>query len=82
LLIDGILHAAVNSPLCNEKRGGTVVVDFDDMQRTNQLLIESGVYFDHRISGFRFSPHIYNTHEDVMMLLQILNNIKLHAVND
>lgn len=57
---------AVNTPLLDERRGGTMAVGFPDNEAAVALLGARRVQVDFRPRfGVRFSPHIYNTMEEI-----------------
>jgi len=56
----------VNTPRDPEKRGGTISIDMPDSQRVCRELLARDVLVDWRPkAGVRFSPHFYNTDEEV-----------------
>jgi len=56
----------VNTPRDPAKRGGTVSIDMPDSQRVCRELLARDVLVDWRPkAGIRFSPHFYNTDEEV-----------------
>ncbi len=56
----------VNTPRDPGKRGGTVSIDMPDSQRVCRELLARDVLVDWRPkAGVRFSPHFYNTDEEV-----------------
>ncbi len=56
----------VNSPRAAEQRGGTVSIDMPDSQQVSRELLAREVIVDWRPkAGVRFSPHFYNTDEEV-----------------
>ena len=56
----------VNTPRDPAKRGGTVSIDMPDSQRVCRELLARDVLVDWRPkAGVRFSPHFYNTDEEV-----------------
>src|SRR5437879_13768657 len=56
----------VNTPRDPEKRGGTVSIDMADSQRVCRELLARDVLVDWRPKAcVRFSPHFYNTDEEV-----------------
>ncbi len=56
----------VNTPRDPEQRGGTVSIDMPDAQAVCRELIAREVLVDFRPkAGVRFSPHFYNTDEEV-----------------
>lgn len=61
---------AINSPYEDEPRGGTLVVNPKNRSAIEKSLDEIGVQYDARALGLRFSPHIYNTKEEIELLVQ------------
>jgi kynureninase len=56
----------VNAPRDAEQRGGTVAIDMPDSQRVSRELLARDILVDWRPkAGVRFSPHFYNTDEEV-----------------
>ena len=56
----------VNTPRDPEQRGGTVSIDMPDAQAVSRELLAREVLVDYRPkAGVRFSPHFYNTDEEV-----------------
>ena len=56
----------INTPRDPGKRGGTVSIDMPDSQRVCRELLARDVLVDWRPkAGVRFSPHFYNTDEEV-----------------
>jgi kynureninase len=56
----------VNAPRDPEQRGGTVAIDMPDAQAICRELLAREVLVDFRPkAGVRFSPHFYNTDEEV-----------------
>jgi len=56
----------INTPRDQGKRGGTVSIDMPDSQRVCRELLARDVLVDWRPkAGVRFSPHFYNTDEEV-----------------
>ncbi len=56
----------VNTPRDAEKRGGTVSIDMPDSQQVCRDLLAREILVDWRPkAGVRFSPHFYNTDEEV-----------------
>ena len=54
------------SPTEEAMRSGTVVIDPGKRaEQINKRLRDAGVQFDSRPAGMRFSPHIYNTEDDI-----------------
>lgn len=56
----------VNAPRDPERRGGTVAIDMPNSQQVCQELLKHDVLVDYRPkAGVRFSPHFYNTMEEI-----------------
>ena len=56
----------VNTPRDPEQRGGTVSIDMPDSQAVSRELLAREILVDWRPkAGVRFSPHFYNTDEEV-----------------
>jgi kynureninase len=56
----------VNSPRDAERRGGTVSIDMPDSQAVSRELLARDILVDWRPrAGVRFSPHFYNTDDEV-----------------
>jgi len=56
----------VNSPRNPEQRGGTVSIDMPDSEQVCRELLARDILVDWRPkAGVRFSPHFYNTDEEV-----------------
>ena len=56
----------VNTPRDPEKRGGTVSIDMPDAQQVSRDLLAREILVDWRPkAGVRFSPHFYNTDEEI-----------------
>jgi kynureninase len=66
-LLDGFRAqgAVVRGPTDPERRGGSVVVDFDDAERVTEALIARGYTCDYRPgAGLRLGPHLYTTDDE------------------
>jgi len=66
-LLDGFQAqgATVRGPLDPERRGGSVVVDFDGAEQVTQGLIARGYTCDYRPgAGLRLGPHLYTTDDE------------------
>ena len=64
---------ALVSPEDPAKRSGTVILHFGAHQKAVAAQIkQAGISVDERTPGFRVSPHIYNTPEDVRQLLDTI----------
>lgn len=69
LLAAAPTDAAV-SPADASHRGGTIVLNFGDRQTAIiEKLTQSKIRFDARATGIRLSPHIYNTAEEMDVLI-------------
>jgi kynureninase len=56
----------VNSPRDPEKRGGTVSIDMPNSQGVSRELLAREIFVDWRPkAGVRFSPHFYNTDDEL-----------------
>ena len=56
----------INSPRDPERRGGTVSIDMPDSQAVSRELLARDILVDWRPkAGVRFSPHFYNTDQEV-----------------
>lgn len=64
----------LNTPDHIDHRGGTLVIKLDSNREESiqEALITQGVKFDTRELGIRISPHIYNTKEEIEVLLSSL----------
>ena len=66
----------INSPRDPEKRGGTVSIDMPDSQQVCRDLLARDVIVDWRPrAGVRFSPHFYNTDEEVELAIAAVEEI-------
>ena len=66
-LLDGFQAqgATVRGPLDPERRGGSVVVDFDGAEQVTEGLIARGYTCDYRPgAGLRLGPHLYTTDDE------------------
>ena len=66
-LLDGFQAqgATVRGPLDPERRGGSVVVDFDGAEQVTQGLTARGYTCDYRPgAGLRLGPHLYTTDDE------------------
>jgi kynureninase len=56
----------VNAPRDSERRGGTVAIDMPNAYEVHEELLRRDVLVDFRPrAGVRFSPHFYNTMEEI-----------------
>lgn len=66
----------VNTPRDAEKRGGTVSIDMPDSQQVCRDLLAREILVDWRPkAGVRFSPHFYNTDEEIDAAIAAVNEI-------
>lgn len=64
-LIEGLAGLVV-SPLAHHQRSGTVIVDpASATEAVGVALSDAGIAVDHRPSGFRLSPHVYTSSDDI-----------------
>jgi kynureninase len=74
----------VNSPRDAERRGGTVSIDMPNAQQVCAELLKRDVLVDYRPkAGVRFSPHFYNSDEELTKAIEtveeILSEMKVRA---
>ena len=62
------------SPLQNNKRSGTIILNFNNNHSMLERLSGSGIAVDARHYGIRISPHIYNDTNDINHLITVLKN--------
>jgi kynureninase len=56
----------VNTPRDPERRGGTVSIDMPDAPEVCRELLKRDILVDYRPkAGVRFSPHFYNTDQEI-----------------
>ena len=66
----------VNAPRDPERRGGTVAIDMPNAYEVCQQLLRRDVLVDFRPkAGVRFSPHFYNTIEEIDQAIQTVDEI-------
>lgn len=66
----------VNTPRDPERRGGTVSIDMPNAQEVCQELLKRDVLVDFRPkAGVRFSPHFYNTMEEIDRAIRTVDEI-------
>jgi len=69
----------VNTPRDPEKRGGTVSIDMPNSQEVCGELLKRGILVDWRPkAGVRFSPHFYNSDEELETAISAVEEI-LHS---
>lgn len=70
MLLNAVAEHAIVSPRKSLHRGGTIVLNFGDQQaEIEQQLTQAKVRFDARATGIRLSPHIYNTAQEMEVLI-------------
>ena len=77
-LIDHAQRAGyrLNTPLDDEERGGTVVVDVPNGDAVAGELLRRDVIIDYRPgAGIRMAPHFYNTEEEIDHAMTTLDSI-------
>ncbi len=66
----------VNTPRDAERRGGTVSIDMPGAERVCAELLKRDVLVDYRPkAGVRFSPHFYNTDEELVRAIETADEI-------
>jgi kynureninase len=61
----------IKNPRNDERRGGTVCVDFENSAAVAKALLERGFQIDHRPqAGIRVSPHFYNTDDECRAFIE------------
>ena len=63
------------TPADRDRRAGIVTLRPRDTAAAAARLTEAGVVFSVREGGIRFSPHFYNTHEEVDAALEVLESV-------
>ena len=75
-LVEGLasLGAEFVTPAVSDLRSSIVTARFPgrDQARVAQLLNAAGVVVSPRVGAVRFSPHVYNTEEDITRALEAL----------
>jgi len=61
------------SPAYDEARGGTLVINPHQRDAVEARLDQAQVQYDSRALGLRFSPHIYNTKDEIEIVKQCLH---------
>ena len=74
----------VNTPRDPERRGGTVSIDMPNAQQVCAELLKREILVDYRPkAGVRFSPHFYNSNEEITSAIaaveEILSGMKVSA---
>lgn len=73
-LIEALSPDCLVTPRCNDHRGGTLVLSFDEQRLDaviNQLK-DQDVLFDIRSTGIRLSPHIYNDMSEIDIVAECM----------
>jgi selenocysteine lyase/cysteine desulfurase len=70
LMLNHLSPQEVVTPPDSEQRGGTLVLNPKDRGEIEGRLKSAGVQFDSRALGMRLSPHIYNSKEDMQLVLE------------
>jgi kynureninase len=66
----------LNTPRDPERRGGTVSIDMPNSRDVCQELLQRDVLVDYRPkAGVRFSPHFYNTMEEIDRAIETVDEI-------
>ena len=66
----------VNSPRDPEQRGGTISIDMPDAPEVCRALLKRDILVDYRPkAGVRFSPHFYNTDEEIEVAINAVEEI-------
>jgi kynureninase len=66
----------INTPMRDDDRGGSVVIDVPDGARVANELIGRSVIVDHRPgAGIRLAPHFYNTEDEVDTAMQTMADL-------
>jgi selenocysteine lyase/cysteine desulfurase len=69
-IMDNIEPQHLVSPANEAERGGTLVLNFGERQQAvEDRLRSANVHFDTRATGIRLGPHIYNTVEQIDLLV-------------
>jgi kynureninase len=73
----------VNTPRNPEQRGGTVSIDMPDSQAVSRELLARDILVDWRPkAGVRFSPHFYNTDQEIdAAMTAVADILKTRAVS-
>jgi kynureninase len=70
MVLDAIDPACLQAPADPALRGGTLVLKFPDQEQVETRLRAAGVRFDSRPRGLRLSPHIYNTAQEMQVVVE------------
>jgi kynureninase len=66
---------AVRTPVDDNERGGTIAIGFSDDEAAVRMLGARGVQVDRRRRGVRFSPHVYNTIDEIDVVCALLAEV-------
>lgn len=67
----------VNTPRAPERRGNTVVVDFEGAEDASRRLLDVGFVIDYRPGGgIRISPHFYNSDEECRAIMEEIRRLR------
>lgn len=73
-ILDNVDSGYVVSPQEQDQRSGTVILHFKEKQeQLGQAFKEAGIQFDERQPGFRLSPHVYTTQQELQDLITTIN---------
>jgi selenocysteine lyase/cysteine desulfurase len=69
----GVPVASRVSPAAPGERGGTVILDFGEANdAVAAAFADNGIHVDRRVAGFRLSPHVDSSDEDIDAALAVL----------
>lgn len=74
-LTETLTQGDVVSPRDPHLRSGTAIVSFKDNDAVLSALKSQGVHADARAHGLRFSPHIYNSSDDIDRLVSLVHSL-------
>jgi kynureninase len=81
------MHAAarrgwrLNTPLGDDERGGSVIVDVPEGARVTDELLRRNVIVDYRPNaGIRIAPHFYNTDDEIDHAVSTIDEIVANPV--
>ena len=67
----------IKNPRDDERRGGTVCLDFEGSQAAAAALGARGIQVDHRpASGLRVSPHFYNSDDELDLFVAAVQELR------
>ena len=73
IILENVPGKNIINPVEVERRGGTLILNFSDKQsKVCEGLLKNGIHFDARSQGLRISPHIYNSLDDVALLIDCI----------